>query len=92
MTVYNVSLENACLQNLAVERIWPQVNSRVNYPIKRILIQMNENQLIDMTDPTDKYCVSHVAAFTAAIGLQRLVSSWNFHPISGRGINFYSKF
>ena len=34
-----------------MERIWPQVNSRVNYPIKRVLITMEEEEVIDMSDP-----------------------------------------
>ena len=38
------------LQNLTVERLWPQVNSRVNYPINWILVKMEEDEVIDISD------------------------------------------
>ncbi len=47
-------------QNLVIERIWVEVNSRVNYHLKRILLEMEDCQEIDMTDDVVKYCVSFV--------------------------------
>ena len=38
------------------EHIWLEVNQRINY----LLIQMEANQIIDMTDATVKFCVSWV--------------------------------
>lgn len=35
-------------QNHVVERIWPEVNQRVNYPIKRKFIEIEENNEIDI--------------------------------------------
>lgn len=67
-----------------MERIWPEVNSRVNYPIKRILISMQENQLIDMSDSTVEYCVSFVSCNVAVCGLSSFVSAWNHHSIPGK--------
>ena len=46
---------NYLSQNWSIERIWPEVNQRVNYPIKRI-IKMEENGIIDMDVPTTKFC------------------------------------
>ena len=47
------------LQNLTVERLWPQVNSRVNYPIKWILVKMEEDEVIDILDPVTLFvCLS----------------------------------
>lgn len=43
--------------NHVIERMWVELNHRVTYPIKRILTSMNDQQLIDMTCPTTKYCV-----------------------------------
>ena len=49
-----------CLIRICVERIWPHINSRVNYPIKRILLWMEEHGHIDMTCEVTKFCVSFV--------------------------------
>uniref|UniRef100_A0A1X7V648 Uncharacterized protein n=1 Tax=Amphimedon queenslandica TaxID=400682 RepID=A0A1X7V648_AMPQE len=45
---------------LTIERIWPEVNSRINYPIKRLLIAMAESRDIDMNEDVHKFCVSFV--------------------------------
>ena len=37
-----------------VERIWVEVNTRVNCPIKRILIVMEDSEEIDMDNPLHK--------------------------------------
>lgn len=71
------------IQNLTVERIWPEVNSRVNYPIKRILIYMQEQQEFDLTDATTKFCVSSVTCNVCRVGLSKFVAAWNFHSIPG---------
>ena len=41
-----------------MERIWVEVNTRVNYPIKRVLIEMEESGLINLEDSTHKFCTS----------------------------------
>ena len=75
-------------QNLPVERIWPEVNARVNYPIKKCLVEMDNQMIIDMDDETHKYCVSAVTCLVADFGLQRVVRTWNEHAIPGN-INFF---
>ena len=35
-----------------------EINGRVNYPLKRILVKMEEEGLVDMDSPTDQFCVS----------------------------------
>ena len=71
------------LQNLTVERMWVEVNSRINYPIKRVLIMMREGQEIEMTDPLTKFCVSFIACNIALVGLSKFVDAWNHHSIPG---------
>ena len=44
---------------------------------------MEGNGVIDMTCPVTQFCVSFVAVCVAAIGMERFVSAWNMHYISG---------
>ena len=44
---------------------------------------MEEANLIDMSCDLDKFCVSSVLIKVAAVGMERFVSAWNFHPVAG---------
>lgn len=59
------------------------MNSRVNYPIKRVLCRLEESGIIDMSDDQMKFSVSKIVIEVANVGLDRFVSSWNNHAISG---------
>lgn len=41
-----------------IERLWVEVNTRVNYPVKKVLIEMENAGDINMGDDLHKYCVS----------------------------------
>ena len=70
-----------------VERIWVEVNARVNYPIKDALISMMENRDFSLDDDLDKFCVSWFAIKVAAVGIAVFVASWNEHSIPGICVN-----
>lgn len=71
------------VQNLPAERKWPEVNQRVVYPIKDVLVRMENALMINLFDPVVQFCVSFVTMNVAEIGLKRVVASWNSHSIEG---------
>ena len=71
------------VQNHLAERHWVEVNSRVNFPIKRALVNMQQNSVIDMDCPVTKYCVSFIAGKLCQVGIQRHIQAWNNHRIPG---------
>lgn len=61
-----------------------EVNSRVNYPIKAVLVEMADNGEISLDDPTTQFCTSCFSIKVASAGVTLFLTSWNQHPISGR--------
>ena len=62
---------------MPIERFWVEVNVRVNYPIKCFLAEMDNNQMIDLSDDIHKFCVSFVSIQVASFGLETIFASWN---------------
>ncbi|KAK2836228.1 hypothetical protein Q7C36_014097 [Tachysurus vachellii] len=69
-----------------IERIWPEVNSRVNYPLKTALLQLVDQEEIYLNISLVRYCVSNLTGQLCQIGLTGLVESWNAHRIPGKGV------
>ncbi len=60
-----------------------EINSRVNYPLKTCLVQLESCHDIDMDCLHVRYCVSWFTIRVASEGIQLAVQSWNDHPIPG---------
>ena len=76
-------------QNHIVERMWVEINKRVNYPLKKALVEMHSSSLIMVEDPADPihcFCVSWVSLKVANVGTSLTMQSWNAHPIPGKTI------
>jgi len=63
--------------------MWLEVNTRVNYPIKAALIEMEENHEINLDDNHIKFSVSWFTIHVANVGTTTFVSAWNELRISG---------
>ena len=59
-----------------------EINGRVNYSLKSILVKMEEG-LVNMDSPTDQFCVSWFTQRVANAGAAQAVQAWNKHPIPG---------
>ena len=66
------------------EILWPEVNSRVNYPIKAVLVRMEAEELIDMRNDLHKFSVSWVTIHVVASPVVAFINAWNSHTIPGR--------
>ena len=75
--------------NNIIERIWVEVNSRVNYPIKNALGQFATDGLIGMMQGHAKFAVSWVSCRIAKVNLQILAAACNHYsvPLKGRPID-----
>ena len=60
-----------------------EVNQRINYPVKRVLVAVEENGVIDLSDDVVKFCVSWTTINVITPALIRFVGSWNNHRIPG---------
>lgn len=63
--------------------MWSEVNSRVNYPIKAILVEMMEGGLLNIDDPLHLFCASWLSIQVSSVGIQSFLDSWNHHTIPG---------
>lgn len=77
------ALQSTSRQNHRVERLWPEINQRINYPVKRVLVEMEGNDEIDMTDDVVKFCVSWTTINVIKSAIGKFVAAWNAHRIPG---------
>ena len=76
-------LQSLSRQNHKAEQIWPEINLRVNYPIKRILTSLEGNQKINMEDSLTKFAVLRVTINIISVPVTKFIRSWNCHRIPG---------
>ena len=76
-------IQSTSRMNHRVERLWPEVNRRINYPIKWVLVEMEANGEINMNDDIPKFCVSWTTITVLQPAIQNFILAWNSHRIPG---------
>lgn len=71
--------------NLRIERWWVEVNKRVNYPLKQILRDMDEDGELNHEDRNKWFIIGEYIRRICQVGVDRLVTSWNHHAVPHRG-------
>ncbi len=64
--------------------MWSEVNSRINYPIKAVLVEMVDMGQLNMDDPMHVFCASWICIRVSFVGVELFVKSWNHHTIPGK--------
>ena len=72
-------------ENNIIERIWVEVNSRINYPLKKALNQFIRDGSIDFSSQLTRFAVSWITCRVSRVGLERFVEAWNHHSIPKKG-------
>lgn len=70
-------------KNYRAERLWPEENSRVNYPLKKALCFIKDQEIFNMEGPLVSFAVSWVTLHVSKVGSENFVNSWNYHQIPG---------
>lgn len=68
-------------QNHPAERLWVEVNQRVNYRTKEAINALVENDQLHQEDNITKFSLSWITTRLCQVGIQGCVQSWNHHPI-----------
>ena len=80
-------METTSTQNSVIERFRPELNGKVNYPIKRAMTDITEQCEYDICDPVLKYCVSWAVDFVCEDATEHLIIEL---PQYTRTIRMYS--
>lgn len=70
--------------------MWVEMNQRVNYPLKRVLNSLVNDEELDMEDEVTKFSVSYLALRVCSTGSHQVIDSWNSHVIPGTRVKTLS--
>ncbi|XP_038063019.1 uncharacterized protein LOC119733706 [Patiria miniata] len=81
-------IQTKSTRNHKIERMWPEVNQRVNYPIKGAPVELTDAEKLDIDDSLVKFCVSTLCLQLCEVGVDREVTSWNAHRIPAHFLTY----
>lgn len=54
--------------------MWPEINSRVKYPLEEALIHLSDQKFLDMDCNISRYCVSNLTEQLSKLGMSRVLT------------------
>ena len=64
-------VQTSSAHNHIIERVWVEVNQRVTYSIKRIIVEMDDQHVINMESDTERSCISYILSSSSIHQQQR---------------------
>ena len=61
-------MQTSSTHNHIIERVWVEVNQRVTYPIKQIIVEMDDQHVVNMESDTERSCVSNILRRVCMVG------------------------
>ena len=68
-------------KNYVAERFWLEDNLRINYPLKRAMNHIAENENLNISEEILKFCFSLVMLYSSVDAVNHLLNSWNHHRV-----------
>lgn len=88
LDVVMYSYPSLCADNINMQPCYGKavggVESSCNL-LKRIIVVMDDQQLVDMSCPVTKFCISAVLCRICRVGMGRMILAWNAHSILRHG-------
>ena len=63
------------------QRLWPEVNMKINYPLKCAINHIAENEDLDISDEILTFCFSWVILYSSVDAVNHLLNSWNHYRV-----------
>ncbi len=64
-------VQTSSRQNRVIERVWHEINQRVIYRLKKILVELFQMSMIDTDIPIDKFVIGYCVRKLVTIGVDR---------------------
>ena len=64
-------------------RLWPEVNMKVNYPLKCAMNHIAANEDLNISDENLRFCFSWLMLYSSVDAVNHLLNSWNHHRVPG---------
>ena len=84
----NYVILGSSVHNVRIERMWRDVSRSVITPFKERFTSLKDQEILDVDNEIDLFCLHEVFAHRINASLNDFVSSWNSHPLTSENNYF----